>query len=125
MAKHREDVATVIMAAARERPEVHERVAFGVPGFFVGGKMFACVNRNGLALKLPPATIEQLTGPEFGPFGRENHPMRGWVLITRENAADYQRDEPLFDASIAYVAAQAAETPAKPARAARRRTSAA
>ena len=46
----------------------------------------------------------------------ENRPMRGWVLITRDDADDYREDEGLLDAAIAHVAGQAAEAPPKPAR---------
>ena len=70
MAKYRVDVAAVAAEMIGVRSKVESRVTFGVPGYLVGGKMFACVNHSGIGLKLPVGTIDALTGPEFGPFGR-------------------------------------------------------
>lgn len=85
--------------------------------------MFACVNRNGLALKLPVETIEGLDDPAFGRFGPNSRPMRGWLLITREQPGDYEQDAALIEASIAYVVEQAASAIPKPPRAPRKKSS--
>ncbi len=108
MAKHREDVAAVMADIIGERGDIESRTTFGVPGYLIGGKMFACVNHSGIVLKLPVEIIEGLTAPEFGPFGRPGHPMRGWVQIKREDPETYRQDTALIDQSIDYVALQAA-----------------
>ena len=108
MAKYRVDVAAVAAEMIGVRSKVESRVTFGVPGYLVGGKMFACVNHSGIGLKLPVGTIDALTGPEFGPFGRPGRPMRGWVQIAREDPEAYRQDIGLIETSLAYVAEQAA-----------------
>ena len=120
MARHREDVAAVVTPMVRARPGIEERLAFGVPAFFVGGKMFACVNAKGLGLKLPHARIAELDDPAVSQFGRPGQPMRGWIQIARDDAEAHRNDGGLLDESIAYVAAQAAETPPAPKRTRRR-----
>ncbi len=115
MTKHRADVALVAAEMIGNRPEVESRVTFGVPGYLVGGKMFACVNHSGIGLKLPAETIDALTGPEFTPFGRPGRPMRGWVQIAREDPEAFRQDIGLIETSIAYVAEQAAATSRMPA----------
>lgn len=123
MAKHRADVAEVVVPMLRARPGVEERLAFGVPAFFVGGKMFACVNAKGFGLKLPHERIAELDDPAISQFGRPGQPMRGWIQIAREDADAHRADEGLIDESIAYVAAQVASALLKPKRAGRRQPS--
>jgi hypothetical protein len=117
MAKHREDMAVVMADMIGARPDVEARTTFGVPGYLIRGKMFACVNHSGIGLKLPPGTIDALSDPEIGPFGRPGRPMRGWVQIKREDPEAFRRDMALIDLSIGYVAEQAAAEGPKPARA--------
>lgn len=117
MAKHREDVAIVMAEMIGARPEVEARTTFGVPGYLIRGKMFACVNHSGIGLKLPPETIDGLADPEIGPFGRPGRPMRGWVQIKHDDPEAFRRDLDLIDCSIGYVAAQAAAEGPQPARA--------
>lgn len=122
MTRHREDVAIVMAELIGDRADVESRVTFGVPGYLTRGKMFACVNHAGIALKLPAATISGLTGEEFGPFGRPGHPMRGWVQITRADPADFQQDAPLIEQSLTYVAELAEDAPPKPRKTPKPRT---
>ena len=121
MTKHREDVVVVMVGMIGNRAEVESRITFGVPGYLTRGKMFACVNHSGIALKLPVETIAGLTGEEFGPFGRPGHPMRGWVQIKREDPEDFRQDAPLIEQSLAYVAELADDTPPKPKKAPKQR----
>ncbi len=116
MAKHREDVAVVVKEMIGDRADVESRTTFGVPGYLIRGKMFACVNHSGIGLKLPVEAIDALAGPEFGPFGRPGHPMRGWIQIKREDPEGFRQDMELIDVSIAYVAAQADSAEPKPKR---------
>lgn len=76
--------------------------------YFVGGKMFACISGRGIGLRLPTATATELQ------FSRENvvpfqpggiSSTREWVQIDRAEAADYERDLPLFEASLEFVRA--------------------
>ena len=50
--KYRDDVLAAVSALLAERPEATPRKMFGHPGFAVGGKMFACLYDDGVAVKL-------------------------------------------------------------------------
>jgi hypothetical protein len=118
--KYRDDVLAVVSALLAERPEATPRKMFGHPGFAVGGKMFACLYDEGVAVKLPEAMAQAATGrPDieaFRPYGKS---MREWVLIAHDDLTSYAGDVDLFDAAIEYVAGVASG--AAPARSGRRR----
>ena len=118
---HRDDVLAVLDDLFDGRPEVRRGKMFGLPAFSTGGKVFATVIGDGVALKLPPDTIKRLDDDEIAPFNVMGKTMTGWVQISRPEADSYVADAPLFEASIGYVAEQAAQpkpAPRKRARAA-------
>ena len=78
----------------------------GLDGYFVNDRMFACISGNGIGLRLPVATARELQ------FSRENvtsfqpggiTSTKEWILIDREDAADYEKDLELFRASFDLV----------------------
>jgi hypothetical protein len=87
-------------------PGVGARKINGLDAYFVSDKMFACLSGKGIGLRLPVATATELQfsrdniGP-FSPGGLAS--TREWVQIERADAADYQKDLELFQASIDYV----------------------
>lgn len=85
--------------------EVESGKAFGLPAYYVNGKMFACVYEEGVAIKVPEKLVgELIEKPEisrFEPMGR--HKMKQWVLITRGEPEGYLEDMDLFRTSIDYV----------------------
>jgi hypothetical protein len=76
--------------------------------YFVSDRMFACISEQGVALRLPSATVTdlQFSRSDVGPFsagGLGAAATREWVQINRENAADYEKDLELFRASLEFV----------------------
>ncbi len=74
--------------------------------YFVNDRMFACISGSGIGLRLPVADATELQ------FSRENvvpfqpggtASSREWIQINREDAAEYEKDLELFQASIAFV----------------------
>jgi TfoX/Sxy family transcriptional regulator of competence genes len=118
--KYRNDVLATVSALLAERPEATPRKMFGHPGFAVGGKMFACLYDDGVAVKLPEATAQAAVArPDveaFRPYGKS---MREWVLIAHDDLAAYADDVDLFEAAIEYVAGVASQS--APSRGGRRR----
>jgi len=89
-------------------PGVSARKINGLDAYFVSDKMFACISGEGIGLRLSAAAATELQ------FSRDNiaafHPggitsTREWVQINRANAADYEKDLELFQASIDFVKA--------------------
>ena len=64
---------------------------FGYLGYFVGGKLFACIYEDSLGLKVPESMAEKLRERDnigyFQPLGRKK--MREWIQLNREKSEDY------------------------------------
>ena len=78
----------------------------GLDAYFVSDKMFACISGNGVGLRLPVTTATELQFSRdnvvpFQPGGMVS--TREWIQIDRADAADYEKDLPLFQASIEFV----------------------
>ena len=76
--------------------------------YFVADRMFACISEQGVALRLPSATVTdlQFSRSDVGPFsagGLGAAATREWLQINRDNAADYEKDLELFRASLEFV----------------------
>jgi hypothetical protein len=89
-------------------PGVSARKISGLDAYFVSDKMFACISGKGVGLRLPVAVATELQ------FARENvvpfNPggvtsTREWIQIDRAEAADYEKDLELFQASVEFVKA--------------------
>jgi len=87
-------------------PGVSARTINGLDAYFVSDKMFACISGKGVGLRLPVTTATELqfsmdnVGP-FNPGGVAS--TREWIQIDRADASDYQKDLPLFEASLEFV----------------------
>jgi hypothetical protein len=87
-------------------PGVSARKINGLDAYFVSDRMFACISGDGLGVRLPVATATELQFSRdnvvpFQPSGMTS--SREWIQIDRANAADYEKDLPLFVASLAFV----------------------
>jgi hypothetical protein len=87
-------------------PGVKGKKLNGLDAYFVNDRMFACISGNGVGLRLPVATATELQ------FSRENvvpfqpggmASTREWIQIDRADAADYDKDLEIFQASIDFV----------------------
>lgn len=89
-------------------PGVSTRKINGLDAYFVSDKMFACISGRGVGLRLPAATATELQFSRdnvvpFQPAGLAS--TREWIQIDRADAADYEKDLPLFQASLEFVKA--------------------
>ena len=89
-------------------PGVTARTINGLDAYFVSDRMFACISGKGVGLRLPVATATELQFSRdnvvpFQPGGMVS--TREWIQIDRANAADYEKDLPLFQASVEFVRA--------------------
>ncbi|HYC35027.1 MAG TPA: hypothetical protein VEC19_01290 [Usitatibacter sp.] len=78
----------------------------GLDGYFVKDRMFACISGKGVGLRLPVATARDLqfsrdNVTSFQPGGMTS--TKEWIQIDRADAADYEKDIELFQASIDFV----------------------
>ena len=89
-------------------PGVSARKINGLDAYFVSDKMFACISGNGIGLRLPAAAATELQFSRdnvvpFQPAGLAS--TREWIQIDRADAADYEKDLELFQASLDFVKA--------------------
>ncbi len=89
-------------------PGVSARKINGLDAYFVSDRMFACISGDGVGLRLPAATATELQFSRdnvvpFQPRGLAS--SREWIQIDRAEAADYEKDLPLFQASLDFVKA--------------------
>jgi hypothetical protein len=103
--KHHEMLDSILL----DIPGVKPGKAFGYPGYYVGGKLFACVYEEGVSLKVPEEVRDRLLAEKgvdyFMPMGRAK--MKEWVLIVKKRSSDYEKYEDAFLAAISYVSTQA------------------
>ena len=89
-------------------PGVSARKINGLDAYFVSDRMFACISGRGIGLRLPAATAAELQFSRdnvvpFQPAGLAS--SREWIQIDRAEAAEYEKDLQLFQASLEFVKA--------------------
>ena len=87
-------------------PGASTRKINGLDAYFVSDKMFACISGRGIGLRLPAAVTTELHFSRenvfpFQPAGMAS--SREWIQIDRADAADYEKDLDLFQASLEFV----------------------
>ena len=98
----------LIDALLLKLPGVSARKIGGLDAYLVSDKMFACISGGGVGLRLPAATATELQFSRanvvpFQPGGMVS--TREWIQIDRAEAAEYEKDLELFQASIEFVKA--------------------
>ena len=89
-------------------PGVSARKINGLDAYFVNDRMFACISGLGIGLRLPVVTATELQFSrdnvvQFQPGGIAS--SREWIQIDRADAAEYEKDLPLFQAALEFVKA--------------------
>ena len=95
-----------IDAVLLKLPGVSGRKINGLDAYFVADRMFACISGSGVGLRLPAATANELHFSRgnvvaFQPGGVAS--SKEWIQIDRAEAADYEQDLELFQASLEFV----------------------
>ena len=87
-------------------PGVSARKINGLDAYFVSDRMFACISGEGVGLRLPAAmaTEAHFSKDNVVPFQPRGMPStREWIQINCADAADYEKERALFQASIDFV----------------------
>jgi hypothetical protein len=99
-----------IDAVLLKLPGVVAKKLNNLDAYFVNDRMFACISGEGVGLRLPAATVTNLQFSrsdvqQFQPGGLSAGATREWLQINRADAAEYEKDLPLFQASLDFVKA--------------------
>ena len=89
-------------------PGVSTKKINSLDAYFVNDRMFACISGRGIGLRLPAATATELqfSRDNVMPFQPGGMPSsREWIQIDRAEAAEYEKDLALFQASLDFVKA--------------------
>jgi hypothetical protein len=97
-----------IDAVLLKLPGVIAKKINNLDAYFVNDRMFACISGKGIGLRLPAATATELQFSRdnvvpFQPSGMAS--SREWIQIDRTDALEYEKDLPLFQASLEFVKA--------------------
>lgn len=98
----------LIDAILLKLPGVVSKKINQLDAYFVNDRMFACISGDGIGLRLPSAkaTEMQFSRGDVAPFQPGGvSGTREWIQINRAAAADYEKDLPVFQASIDFVKA--------------------
>ena len=104
------DRLTELLEQARPRLASTHALAFksvfGAVAGYVNGAIFATCGRFGVALRLPPETLEELfkeDGVQPLRYFEKGHVKKEYAVLPERILEDRARFEKLLDASIAYV----------------------
>lgn len=104
-AKFNNDHKQILDSFLLENSIVDPGKMFGYPAYYVGGKLFACVYGDAVALKVPESLANELLKREdvfhFQPLGRKK--MREWIQINKSKSKEYLKEKEVIDASIEFV----------------------
>ena len=78
---------------------------FGMPGYYINGKLFASIYESGLTLKLPKEKckelIENVDG--FDAFAPLGNVMKEWVHLTKDDPNSFEDEIELMIESMNFV----------------------
>jgi len=97
---------STIEAVLLQLPGVAAKEIGGLRAFLVNDLMFACISGDGVGIRVPAATANELLfsrGDVFAFTPRGMASSREWVQINRPDASDYAQDLELFRSSMEYV----------------------
>ena len=97
---------TALDALLLALPGVRAKTINGLDAYFISDRMFACISKSGVGLRLPAATARemQFSRSNVVPFQPGGMPAtREWIQVDRADPADYAQALPLFEASMAFV----------------------
>ncbi len=95
-----------IEAVLLQLPGVSTKEIGGLHAYMVNDMMFACISGEGIGIRVPTATANELLfsrGDVFAFTPRGMASSREWVQINRADATEYAQDLELFRTSMAYV----------------------
>lgn len=102
------DLAATLASMLEPLPQVQFGTHLHHTNFLVSNKVFAFLQGDGVALKLPKETVQQLVVTNYAaPLVMGKRVMKEWVIIKHERPEAYQQDEALFKEAIRFVSSKA------------------
>ena len=103
-----DELTAVLSSFFEGNPQVQVGTHLHHANFLVGNKVFAFIQGDGVALKLPKATIQTLVETrQAAPLVMGKRTMKEWTVIKHQHPEEYRQDEALFKEAMAFVASKA------------------
>jgi len=81
---------------------------FGYPAYYVNKKLFVCIYKQGVGIKVPETVAKHLIDGKiaiyFQPLGRPR--MKEWIQINKEKPLEYLNHKDIFDISLNFVSSK-------------------
>jgi hypothetical protein len=110
MSPHREKLERLLhqtQPRLASRFRVEFKNVFGATGGYVSGRIFVSCGKFGLALKLPPRTINELLEKESGvkylKYFTKGHVKKDYLILPERIIADKVRFRELVNKSVRFV----------------------
>jgi len=98
------ELAQRFTATVSAMPAAQVRKMFGYPAGFVNGQMFTGIFATSWFVRLPDAERDELAAAGGTPFApMPGRPMREYLVLPPDTAADSAAAQPWLDRALAYV----------------------
>ena len=85
------EIKKAIDTIVLKNPVVTPGKMFSYPAYYINKKLFACIYKDGVGVKVPATVAHELIGQKgivhFQPLGRPK--TKEWIQINRDNLEDY------------------------------------
>jgi hypothetical protein len=99
-----EEATKIICSLIKDFPEVTIGKHINHTNFLIGKKVLGFIRKDGLALKLPPETVNKLLQKStISRLVMGKKEMKEWVVIFHKNPEEYKADKDLLKESITFV----------------------
>ncbi len=100
-----EEIKLIVDDILLDIPDIEPGNAFGLPGYYINGKLFASVFESGLTLKLPKEKCDDLiqNSDGFDSFAPLGNKMKEWVHMTKDDPESFSEEMDLIFQSIDFV----------------------
>ena len=103
-----QSLATILASMLGGIPQVQVGTHLHHANFLVGNKVFAFIQGDGVAIKLPKEKIQALVETKrAAPLVMGKRVMKEWIVIKHYNPEEYKQEEALFKEAIAFVSSKA------------------
>jgi hypothetical protein len=112
--RFRADLEALLTEFVEQHRGVRLGRMFGWPAGYVGRRLFACVIRDGVIVRLPADVERRELRGRARPFVRAGKPMKSWVVYRPRTVSDSQRLAPVLELAARHVAQTQMTKPPRP-----------
>ena len=105
----RADLQTFLTEFAEQHRGIRLGKMFGLPGGYVGRRLFACVIEDGIIVRLPSDVAKRELKGHGSPFSPRGRASGSWVMYRPRRRADTTRLVPVLEIAARHLAERQVE----------------